>query len=257
MKHYADIDDPDRPVIGLADEYAAGFTDPFHSHERAQLLYASSGIMSVEATSASFVVPPQRALWIPRGVVHQVSCRGAVSLRTLYFMQGADNSVSACKILEVSDFLRALILEVVSFGGPASDKEREQDIIRLLMREVAAMPTAPYHITMPSDKRLLSVCRSILENPTDKRNLDEWAAVAGLGRRTFTRLFRAQTGMGLSAWRQQARLLKALSMLANGEPVTTVAYAVGYDSPSAFTSTFHKCFGVPPSQYRFADNHTN
>lgn len=251
MKHYADIDDPDRPVIGLADEYAAGFTDPFHSHERAQLLYASSGIMSIEATSASFVVPPQRALWIPRGVVHQVSCRGAVSLRTLYFTEESGNEANECKILEVSDFLRALILEVVGFEPASTDKQREKDIISLLVREMAMMPTAPYHITMPSDKRLISVCRAIIDNPADKRNLDDWAAFAGLGRRTFTRLFRSETGMGLSAWRQQARLLEALSMLANGEPVTTVAYAVGYDSPSAFTSIFHKSFGAPPRDYHF------
>lgn len=254
MKHYADIDDPELPVIGLADEYAAGFTDPFHSHERAQLLYASSGIMSVEATSATFVVPPQRALWIPSGVVHQVSCRGAVSLRTLYFNEAPEDAADRCKILEVSDFLRALILEVVSFGPASDNTQREQDIIRLLVNEVTTMPTAPYHISMPEDKRLISVCRAIIENPADKRRLDDWATFAGLGRRTFTRLFRAETGMGLSAWRQQARLLEALSMLADGEPVTTVAYAVGYESPSAFTSIFHKSFGAPPKDYIFKND---
>lgn len=254
MKHYQDIDDPTRPVIGLADEYATGFTDPFHSHERAQLLYASSGIMSVEAASASFVVPPQRALWIPGGVVHQVSCRGGVSLRTLYFMEHEHALSQECKILEVSDFLRALILEVVKFDPANSNKERENAIIKLLSNEVSDMPAAPYHIPMPSDPRLAAVCRELLQNPTDKRNLDEWAAFSGFGRRTFTRLFRAETGMGLATWRQQARLLEALSLLSSGQSVTTVAYAVGYDSPSAFTAMFHRSFGVPPSQYRFTED---
>ena len=251
MKHFEDIDDPARSVIWLTDEYPSGFTDPFHSHERAQLLFASSGIMSVEAASATYVIPPQRALWIPRGVVHQVSCRCAVSLRTLYFSEGGAEAAADCKVLEVSDFLRALILEVVKFDTANSNREREEDIINLLLKEVSAMPTAPYQITMPSDKRLLSVCREIIKNPADKRNLDDWAEFVHLGRRTFTRLFRAETGMGLSAWRQQARLLEALSLLAGGEPVTMVAYAVGYESPSAFTSTFHKTFGAPPSQYQF------
>ena len=256
MKHYQDIDDPARPVIGLADEYATGFTDPFHSHERAQLLYASSGIMSVEAASASFVVPPQRALWIPRGVVHQVSCRGAVSLRTLYFQESEDTPSAECKILEVSELLRALILEVVKFDPANSDKERENAIIKLLSNEIINMPAAPYHVPMPEDPRLIAVCRELLKNPTDKRDLNEWAAFANLGRRTFTRLFRTETGMGLATWRRQARLLEALSLLSSGQPVTTVAYAVGYDSPSAFTSMFHKSFGVPPSQYRFTEDRT-
>lgn len=253
MKHYQDIDDPSRPVIGLADEYATGFTDPFHSHERAQLLYASSGIMSVEASSASFVVPPQRALWIPSGVVHQVSCRCAVSLRTLYFSDLRKVHDNDCKILEVSDFMRALILEVVRFDPAHSRQERENAIIDLLITEITDMPAAPYHIPMPTDKRLVAVCRELLKNPTDKRDLDEWADFAGVGRRTFTRLFRAETGMGLATWRQQARLLEALSRLGSGQSVTTVAYDVGYESPSAFTAAFHKSFGVPPSQYRFTE----
>lgn len=253
MKHYQDIDDPSRAVIGLSDEYPTGFTDPFHSHERAQLLYASSGIMSVEAASASFVVPPQRALWIPRGVVHQVSCRCAVSLRTLYFSEDRYVQSDECKILEVSDFLRALILEVVKFDAALSRPDRENAIIGLMINEIADMPAAPYHIPMPSDRRILSVCRELLKNPTDKRDLNEWADYAGVGRRTFTRLFRAETGMGLATWRQQARLLEALSRLAAGQTVTSVAYDVGYESPSAFTAMFHKSFGVPPSQYRFAE----
>ncbi len=251
MKHFEDIDDPSRPVIGLADEYDTGFTDPAHSHERAQLLYASSGIMSVEAASASFVVPPQRALWIPSGVLHQVSCRCAVSLRTLYISDDTAASTDKCKILEVSDFLRALILEVVKFDSQKPYHDRENTIIKLLLSEMAQMPAAPYHIPMPADERILSVCRSILKNPTDKRDLDEWASFAGLGRRTFTRMFRSETGMGLATWRQQARLLEALSLLSTGQPVTAVAYDVGYESPSAFTAMFHKSFGVPPSQYKF------
>ena len=70
-----------------------------------------------------------------------------------------------------------------------------------------------------------------------------------MSRRTLTRLFRQQTGMSVAAWRQQVRLLEALSLLAMGRPVTTVAYDVGYDSPSSFTAMFHKVFGVAPSQY--------
>ena len=251
MKHFQDIDDVSRPVIGLADEYMPGFIDPFHSHDRAQLLYASAGVMSVEVEAASFVVPPQRALWIPRGMLHQVSCRGDVSLRTIYFDARYDFTGGECRVIEVSDLLRALILEVVKFEGPYRESGREGRIIDLLADEMVSMPDAPYHVPLPRDPRLLRVCQAILADPTDNRDLDQWASVAGMGRRTFTRLFRANTGMGLATWRQQVRLMEALSMLAAGQPITTVAFDVGYDSPSAFTAMFHRSFGIPPSQYRF------
>ena len=177
------------PVIGLEDEYPPGYTDLSHSHARAQLLYASSGVMSVIVDTASFVIPPQRAVWVPAGHAHEVSCRGHVSLRTLYF----DNSVhdlgdGSCRVIEVSDFLHALILEVAHFGSTYDMSGREGRIIRLLI--------------------------------------------------------------GLAVWRQQVRLMEALSLLASGRAITTVAFDVGYESPSAFTALFHRAFGVPPSQYR-------
>lgn len=251
MKHFQDIDDRSRSVIGLADEYAPGFIDPAHSHDRAQLLYASAGVMSVDVENASFLVPPQRALWIPPGMVHQVSCRGEVSLRTIYFDPAHDFTGGVCRVIEVSDLLRALIVEVTRFETGCREGEREALIVRLLLDEMASMPDAPYHVPLPRDERLMRVCRAILADPTDNRDLDEWASVAGMGRRTFTRLFRSNTGMGLATWRQQVRLMEALSLLASGQPVTTVAFDVGYDSPSAFTAMFHRSFGIPPSQYRF------
>jgi AraC-like DNA-binding protein len=41
----------------------------------------------------------------------------------------------------------------------------------------------------------------------------------------------------------------ALTRLSGGKPVTTVAFDVGYRSPSAFTAMFRKAFGVTPTSY--------
>lgn len=248
MKHFIDFDDPASPIVGIEDEYDAGFVDPSHHHSRDQLLYASAGVMSVTTEKASFVIPPQRAIWIPRGVEHEVSCRGCVSLRTLYF---TDEQVAGdCRVIEVTDLLRALIVEVARLGCRYVLTDRNERLIALLRVELAAMPSAGFQATMPRDYRLLRVCRAILADPAGQQHLDDLAALAGMGRRTFTRAFRAETGMSLAIWRQQVRLMQALSLLAGGQPITTVAFDVGYDSPSAFTAMFHRFFGVPPSQYQ-------
>ena len=104
---------------------------------------------------------------------------------------------------------------------------------------------------MPNDRRLVRVCRQILDDPADQRDTNEWASIAGMSRRSFTRAFKRETGMGVAVWRQQVRLLEALSLLSTGSPVTSVAMDVGYDSPSAFCAMFQKAFGVPPSKYAF------
>jgi AraC-like DNA-binding protein len=239
------------PVVGLEDEYPPGFIDKLHTHRRSQLLYASSGVMSAITPSATFVIPPQRALWIPAGVAHEVSCRGHVSLRTLYF-DGALPGLSdwPCRVTEVSDFLKALIIELARLGSGSANNLRRTRIADLLVDELLLMPVAPFHAQMPRDPRLLRVCKEIVADPADQRDLDELARVAGMGRRTFTRLFRAQTGTGLAVWRQQIRLMQALSLLAAGKPIASVAYDIGYESPSGFTSMFHRAFGLPPRQYQ-------
>ncbi len=249
MRHTSDYDLSKRAVCGLTDEYPAGFIDPKHSHDRIQVLYACSGVMSVVTASMSFVIPPQRAVWLPAGVEHEVSCRGPVSLRTLYIDPAYDRGAGHCRVIEVSDFLKALILEVVGFDHEYDVAGREGRIVGVLMDEIATMPSAPYRAPMPTDPRLLRVCKAVLAEPADPRDVDDWANLAGMGRRTFTRAFKRETGMGLAVWRQQVRLMEALSLIASGQPVTTVAFDVGYDSPSAFTAMFRRAFGVPPSMY--------
>ncbi|MEZ5498109.1 MAG: helix-turn-helix transcriptional regulator [Steroidobacteraceae bacterium] len=249
MKHSTDVLGVARPVIALDDEYPAGFVDPMHAHERTQILFASSGVMAVRTDETSFVVPPQRAVWLPAGVKHEVSCRHSVSLRTLYLDARLGRDPTHCRVFEVSDFLKALILEVVKFAPLYDIDGREGRIVAVLLDEIDRMPNAPYCVGMPNDPRLIRVCRAILADPSDGRDLDDWARLAGMGRRTFTRSFKNETGMGVAIWRQQARLMHALSLLSAGQSITQVAFEVGYDSPSAFTAMFHRAFGVPPSQF--------
>lgn len=249
MKHSIDILSTARPVIALQDEYPAGFVDPMHSHDHIQILYASSGVMSVRTPERSFVIPPQRAVWLPAGMSHEVACRGPVSLRTLYLPVGRDEEGRDCRVFEVSNLVKSLILEVVDFPLLYDIDGREGRIIDLLLAEIARMPNAPYQVSMPSDPRLLRICNAILADPSDPRDIDEWADLAAMGRRTLTRSFKQETGMGLAVWRQQVRLMEALSMLAAGASITQVTYEVGYDSPSGFAAMFRRAFGVPPSQY--------
>ena len=71
MKRSTDYPLELRPVMGFEDDYPAGFVDPFHSHDRAQLSYANSGVMLFVTDHTSFVLPPQRAIWLPAGVRHK------------------------------------------------------------------------------------------------------------------------------------------------------------------------------------------
>lgn len=248
MLRSADLAWVPRPVVALADEYPARFVDPRHSHNRAQLLFAAAGVMSVVTDNASFVIPPQRAIWVPAGAYHEVTCRSPVSVRTLYFEPGLDLP-SECRVIEVSELLRALILEAMTLPREYDANGRDGRIVELILDSIRAPSTVRLGAPMPTDPRLLRVCQALVADPTRDDSLDQWAEMACMSRRTFTRAFREQIGMSLAEWRQHVRLLEALARLACGQPVTTIAFDVGYESPSAFTAAFQRAFGVPPSRY--------
>src|SRR3546814_4337952 len=92
----------------------------------------------------------------------------------------------------------------------------------------------------PRDTRLRNICEAILADPSDGRTIDQWARTVGMSRRALTRNFRLQTGLSLAVWRQQARLEAASARLRMGEPVTRVAYEVGYESVATFSLLFRQ-----------------
>ncbi|MEO0452034.1 MAG: helix-turn-helix transcriptional regulator [Pseudomonadota bacterium] len=249
IRRSRDLDYSKSPVVGLSDEYEDGFEDPLHSHDRIQLLYACTGVMSVIADTTAIVLPPQRALWIPAGVKHSVSCRGPVSLRTLYIESYAAPRDSICHVVEVSSFLRALILEVSGIDQTHGLNKRDRVVIDLILMELSSAPKIPHMAPLPEDPKLLRVCSQIVKDPANQQCLDELARTAGMSRRSFTRRFKQETGMSLSLWRQQIRLQEALSMLLTGTPVNVAARQVGYESTSAFASVFYRTFGVSPGRY--------
>ena len=67
-----------------------------------------------------------------------------------------------------------------------------------------------------------------------------------MSRRSFTRLFRRDTGLSFVEWRQQACIVAALPRLAAREPITTIAIDLGYDNPAAFTAMFKRMLGSSP-----------
>ena len=245
-----DYQDVPRPVAALADEYPPNSYDPPHCHKRGQLVYAISGVLVCTTSDTTFIVPPQRALWVPSGVMHEARTRGHVSLRTLYLDDSVGSELpQACMIIEVSTLLRELIVEATRIPIEYDCDSRDGRVMTLIVDEIRASRTAPLHVPMPRHPQLVRVCQTILKDPAQQDVLDDWAVAAGMCRRTFTRLFRNETGVTFATWRQNVRLMEAVSRLSTGQSVTAVAFDVGYSSPSAFTAMFRRAFGVPPTQY--------
>ncbi len=221
-----------------------------HSHPWHQLIYASRGVMTVRTREGAWIVPPHRALWVPAGTRHSVQMSGAVSMRTLYLAPRLGASLPGrCRVLGVSPLLRELVLHMVELRDLHLRIAEHAHLVSVLLDGLHAMESDAVHLPMPRDLRARRIADLMRDAPSNSRSLAELSRVAGASTRTLERLFKSQTGIGFGKWRQQLRLAHALRLLAAGEPVTSVALAVGYDSASAFISAFRMTFGTTPGQY--------
>ncbi|WP_285420910.1 helix-turn-helix transcriptional regulator [Pseudomonas sp. efr-133-TYG-5] len=240
------LDDTPRPVVAIGTDYSHGHLLPFHTHRRAQLLYGATGVMQVRSHDGNWVVPPQRAVWIPPGVAHEVLMLG-VSTRSLYIEPGTVDLGERCQVISVSPLMRHLLMDAVDVPLIYELNGRDAALMELLLHELLRSAPLPLHIPLPSDGRLLELCQKFLHQPNAHLPPLQWAQALHVSLRTFNRLFRQQTGLSFSQWRQRACVVQALARLAAGEAVTRIALDFGYDSPAAFSTMFRRILGQAPS----------
>jgi AraC-like DNA-binding protein len=145
--------------------------------------------------------------------------------------------------------MRNLMAEAVDLPTRYDLDGRPGTLMRLIEFEIELLPELPLSLPIPTDKALSRLCRKFLLCPKASVNIDTWADQLNLSRRTFTRLFRRETGLSFVAWRQQACILAALPMLAGGGSVTQTAFELGYENPAAFTTLFKRVLGASPRHY--------
>src|SRR5258708_3894614 len=237
-----------RAVAAMAKKFPPGFEIAPHAHTRDQLLYAVSGVMRIQTDAEAWIVPPDRAVYLPAGTRHTVGIRGNLEMRTLYITEGAASGMATRPaVIEVSDLLRSLILALIREPVLYDEGGKGGLIARLILLELAAARHLPLMLPMPSDPRLRRVCGALLANPEMGLTLENWTSSAGASARTLARLFKQQLNMGFAAWRQRVRFHNAVEALAAGQPIAPVARDNGYRSASAFAAAFRKAMGVFPS----------
>ncbi|MGE0415962.1 MAG: helix-turn-helix transcriptional regulator [Acetobacteraceae bacterium] len=237
-----------RPLAAMAKQFPDGFSIQPHSHARDQLVYAVTGTMRVHTEREAWIVPTDRAVYLPAGIVHAIDMRGDVGMRTVYLLRAvASDLPREPTVIEVSALLRALILALVEEPVLYDEAGRGGAIARLILSEIGRAPVLPLGLPMPDDARLRRVCLALLADPADPRGLEGWAEMAGASARTLARLFEREVGVGFIAWRQRVRFHSAMESLARGETVARVAARHGYRSTSAFTAAFRRTMGVAPS----------
>jgi AraC family transcriptional regulator len=126
--------------------------------------------------------------------------------------------------------------------------------LRIIERVIAAIsgdrktPAAP---TGRETRRVIEAIRLVESDAARPLELEEMAAVAGMSKYHFLRVFRRLTGVTPHRYLISVRLRRAaLALTSSRQPVIEVALDAGFGDLSTFNKTFRAVFGLTPTQYR-------
>ncbi|WP_255595818.1 AraC family transcriptional regulator [Cellulomonas sp. C5510] len=200
----------------------------------------------------AWIAPATRFAWVPAGFVHRHRAHGRTDMRIVYL----DDALAAelpprPAVLVATPLAREAVLAATA--GPPRPAAATEHLLRVVVDEATAAPEQPLHLPEPRDRRLREVTRIVDRDLAAPVSLQDVATAVGVGARTLSRLFRAETGMGYRQWRLQLRVHRALVLLAGGASVTDTAAACGWATTSQFIAQFTPLVGTTPGRYRAGD----
>ncbi|MEM5388733.1 helix-turn-helix transcriptional regulator [Paraburkholderia phymatum] len=242
---------PPKPLAVRAQSIPARHYFPEHAHGWNQMVYASSGVLTVIAGGRSFVTSPEQAVWLPTGVHHRVGSLLGAEFRSLWIADDVSAGGVGVEptVFGVTPLLKELVVEAASISEMADDDGYAGRVTHLILDQLRRAHTISAALPWPRDGVLSALCETLYTDPADPRGPEAWSAMFGMSTRTLARHFVTETGMSLRSWRRRMRLFRAIELLGGGLGVTRTAMELGYGSTSAFVYAFRLEMGTSPQAY--------
>ncbi|MGO4813398.1 AraC family transcriptional regulator [Cupriavidus sp. 2MCAB6] len=102
-----------------------------------------------------------------------------------------------------------------------------------------------------SDRNLSRVVGAMHAAPANRWSVEDFARVAGMSRSAFAYRFKQVVGVAPMEYLTRWRMLVAGDRLRHtDEHISSIAYSLGYDSESAFSTAFKRVMSCSPRQYQ-------
>lgn len=225
---------------------------PTHRHQdKHQLIFAKKGTIKIQTANDYWILPPSRAIWIECGVAHSFYSKHSADVHILYIRENIDNSLSYsnCCVFNISPLVHELVKTCVNFKNAYTDHSPQGRLGYVLLEQLQQLDQSPVSLPMPESIILQKICRWFEQEPSTQITLQELSVSVGASERTVERLFLKDIGLSYNEWRYRFRLVKSLEYLAENQPISHVAYNVGYNHVSSYIFAFKNFFGCTPKKY--------
>lgn len=227
---------------------------PWHSHDLHQIEYAVSGVVEVETATGRYLLPPQQAAWLPAGLSHQSTMNTAVrTVSVMFDPRIVPRPGDRARIVAVSPLIREMMLYALRWPIARTESDDVSDgFFRTLANLVAEAIDHEAPLSLPtSPDPVVAAAMAFTREHLATATAGAVSRAIGVSERTLRRQFAAELGMSWRAYLLQARLLRAMALLAEpGPSVLDVSLMVGFENVSAFARAFALRVGETPSTYR-------
>jgi len=243
-------DRSDRAAVALHVDFSYYEAEvPLHQHRQGQLVLALHGAVTCRTSNCIWIVPPGCGIWIPGGVLHSNQVTPNARLSYLFVEPSAAALPQECCTLSVSPMLREMILRLADVQVAYAPDDHIGLLVRVLLQELTLMPKEGLELPVSDHPKIAMIAAALMDDPSDRRVLGEWAAHVAMSERSLKRLMVKETGLTFGQWRRQLHLVIALRELASGATVQRVSSDLGYESTTAFIIMFKKALGTTPTRY--------
>jgi len=213
-------------------------------------IFACSGVVAVITEQGRFLIPPEQGLWLPAKTPFQIVA--ATQVKLAYFLY--DDKLSTglsyeTAVLQVDHFLKTCIFEAIALDDEQQLRGDYQLISSLIAQRISIAATWPLLLPAVKDQRLQAITSRQQKFPALKTDLVGWGKFVHTSSRTLSRVFKKETGLTYSQWKQMMAIHIAIIELYLGESIASIAKNLGYESSSAFIHMFSKQMNSTPSHF--------
>ncbi|TPG46537.1 AraC family transcriptional regulator [Sphingomonas glacialis] len=238
-------------AINLADH-------PYVRAKRCGRVYESAGRLG----EAAIIPAGEASTWdgnVPAHVTVRIPASAIIEMASDVLPMGTPHQAIANNFRIRDPFIANMAaifsLEISRAPHPAQDVLVESLVTALLLHLLRGYTGVPWRDEQPlrnvAPAALHRALAYIEDQPGVRVSLGDLAAVAGLSRFHFSRLFRRYVGMPPALYVERSRIERAKAMICIGQlSLADIAYAVGFADQSHFTRRFRHHEGRTPSDYQ-------
>lgn len=227
-----------------------------HFHDYNQILFPLQGSMRIDIEGRSGTVASHCLAIIPEHCEHDFEPSADCRMLVLDVETNALGEEMRPEILSdrapVVTHVDPWLWRLFSLLGNEVDADagRAGDAARLALTGLQLVRPAWMSSSSLADHRILAATEALAQIG-DAPGVTDMARSAGLGQSQFHALFRATTGQSPKQFHLRRLLDRAVDRLVTTtEPVSEIAYSLGYQNVSSFNRLFRQRFGVTPTEFR-------